>query len=219
MTFTDAQAIEFAGTKRNPKGAAAPQIHAQKIESRVWSELENLITDPQRLRTLAEQWIGIRQDQAGNATNGELEQLDTRIVRLKLALSRAQDDYYLSQGVANDSLKERINQYTEDLEKATALQQRLVDSAQHEEQVAERILSVSALAERAKQRLAQMPDHDKRELVALMDIQVFISDIANSEPRNLSINGQIDERMLTAAEQNQARIRGLGIQFELVPSE
>ena len=207
------------GDKTKSERCGCPQIHAQKIESRVWSELENLITDPQRLRTLAEQWIGIRQDQAGNETNGELEQLDAQILRLKTALSRAQDDYYLSQGVVADSLKERINQYTEDLEKAIALQQRLVDAAQHEEQLAERILSVSALAERAKQRLAQMPDHDKRELVELMDIQVFISDIANSEPRNLSISGQIDERLLTAAEQNQARIRGLGMKFELAPSE
>jgi hypothetical protein len=182
-------------------------------------ELENLITDPQRLRTLAEQWIGIRQDQAGNATNGELEQLDTQIVRLKSALSRAQDDYYLSPGVAAQSLKERINQYTADLEKATALQQCLLDSAQHEEHVAERILSISQLADRAQERIARMPDPDKRELVELMDIQVFISDIMNSEPQNLSISGQIDERLLSAAEQHQASIRGLEMKFELAPNE
>lgn len=207
------------GDKTRSERCGCPQIHAQKIEAKVWSELESLITNPQRLRTLAEQWVGIRQGQAGAATSGELEQLEAQIGRLKSGLSRAQDDYYLSQGVAADSLRERINKYTEDLEEATALQHRLVDAAQREQHVAEKILSVSAVAERAKERVARMPDVDKREIVELMDIQVFISNIVNSEPQNLSISGQIDERLLSAAERKQASIAGLGMKFELAPNE
>lgn len=203
------------GNTSKAERCGCPQINAQKIEGRVWSEICNLLTSPERLKVLAENWIGIRQTETGKSSSEELEQAATREGQLRRALERAQDDYYLAESVEAESLRGRIDQYKEELKKMIALRDHLETAMDDEASVAARILTVSELAFHAQNRLPQMSDKDKREVCNLLDIRVFISDITDSEPQTISIHGQLDERLVDGGEQQSGFVRGLQLSFEL----
>lgn len=184
------------------------QINAQKIEDRVWTEVSKLISDEEKLQELAKIWL--KTDSAEEAdTSLEESRLSMQEQKTLKAINLVQDDYYFAGEAEQEALKARIEKYRLDL-KVISERRKVLDLYQADAKLQSRQLaSLADLARLARGRIENLGQDEKRQLFELLRLRVVMSEIAFSEPSNLTIYGQIDDRIL-----NYQAVTGESLKFD-----
>jgi hypothetical protein len=176
------------------------QINAQLIEARVWDEIVGLLGEPDRLKAMAMKWLEIAGDDPAPEVHLRKAKMTEQIGKLNRAIDRARDDLYLEDVQDPADLRGRITRYLQELE-ILENQKRTLDAySQDAERNSTQLDSLSNLAIRASERLGELTGEEKREIIALLKIQVFIGSVETSEPQTLNIHGLLDPSLFAAGE-------------------
>ncbi|RPE78953.1 MULTISPECIES: recombinase family protein [unclassified Frondihabitans] len=175
------------------------QVQVQDLDARVWAQVEQLLGDPNRLESLARQWLEVPADATVSGTADAVSGIDRQIEKWERALGRASREILLAddpeplrQAVSGLSkeladLRERKAAYALLLASETAKAQSLTDIVQ--------------LAERAKGRLRGMDREQRREVIEILGIEVQMAGpYAASRPDHVHIAGRFDARLFTPAD-------------------
>lgn len=184
----------FRGNENKSDKCGCPQIHAQKIEARVWGEVAGLICDSGRLQSLASQWLK-HERVIGSESQSEIADLGKQEGKLRQALERVHEDYYLADATEQLQLKKLVSKYRDQL---AVIESRrlLLDSYRKDADLQQRqLVSLEQLASRAKDRIHNLSNEETKEIYSLLRLKIVISDIENSEPNSMTILGQIDDRI------------------------
>lgn len=173
------------------------QINAQKIEARIWGEVSRLISDPIKLQNLAQNWLNL-QIEHGDSSVTELETLENQELKLRRAISRIQDDYYLADSKEQDSLRNRIEKFRADLDVIQSRKKLISAYVDDSALQARQFTSLAELAKSAQSRLSKLNMDEQREIYELLRIKVLMSQVEKSEPGVITIFGHIDSRISKA---------------------
>lgn len=149
------------------------RIHADSLEQRVWSEVCALLGDPQRLKSMAEDWAGLG---AGESVNFEqrIEDLDKKIVAQDEAIAAVLVVAAKQENPAAAIAKatQALNAEREELVNMKGMVVAWNSESQATEQRAE---DLRALADLARERLHDMKPEEQREVLELLDVRVTVT--------------------------------------------
>lgn len=187
-------------------------IRADDIEVVVWEQVCDLLSKPQRLLDLAEQYLGFRSSQLEveresiEDTERKLRETERGIKNVLLTSAKA--------GLEPKEIEEAVAELTRERD---VLRRRLamveawqVDSARE----SERMRRLWALADQAHRRLPEMTPEEQKEVLDLLDVRVTIIDHATAKtPARVRIEGIVsdalmDERDLETTSSRRSSPRG-----------
>lgn len=186
----------FRGNEASNAKCGCKQINAQKIEMRIWNEVAGLISDPHKLRMLAKDWLDL---QSCDSNEMEIETLKGQEAKVRRAISRIQDDYYLADSKEQVSLGERLEKFRSDLRAIEDRKKFIADYLEDSALQAKQFESLADLAESARRRISNLTLDEQREIYELLRIKVVISNIEKSEPQAVTVFGHIDSRISKAS--------------------
>jgi site-specific DNA recombinase len=147
-------------------------IDADDIEEVVWEQVCDLLSKPERLLDLAQQYLGLRSSQV------EVERDSADETKAKLAvIERAIKNLLVTsakEGLESDEIEAAVKDLTMERD---SLRQHLamIESWQADsERESERMRRLWALAERAHQRLPKMTPKEQKIVLDLLDVRVTI---------------------------------------------
>ncbi|MEN3342284.1 MAG: hypothetical protein V7644_1688, partial [Actinomycetota bacterium] len=171
-------------------------IRADDIEEVVWEQVCDLLSKPERLLELAEQYLGLRSSQLEVERDG-IEETERKLREIEKAIKNV----LLTSAKAGLEPKE-IGEAVADLTgERDALRRHLamvetwqVESARE----SERMRALWALAEHAHKRLPQMSPEEQKEVLDLLDLRVTILDHATrTTPARVRIEGVVYDTLLS----------------------
>ncbi|MBL3665646.1 recombinase family protein [Streptomyces sp. M2CJ-2] len=148
-------------------------VDADAMEAAVWGEVVNLLGDPDRLKAMAAEWVGMT---AGEQTNhaDRIADLDRQIGERESALVRTVTDY-AKLNLPPVALEAATRALTEELEQLQAMRDEAAAWLEETEATAQRARDLEALATTARTRLADMEPAEQAEVLALLDVRVTIT--------------------------------------------
>jgi len=171
-------------------------IHADDIEEVVWAEVCELLSKPERLLELAEQFLGLRSSQLEverdgiKETEDKLRKLDLAIKNVLLTSAKA--------GLEPSEIESAVTDLTQERD---ALRRHLgmIESWRMEsERESERMRRLWELAEHAHTRLPQMTPQEQKEVLDLLDVRVTILAAATrTTPAKVRIEGVVYDHLLS----------------------
>lgn len=186
------------GNRHGRAKCGCKQVQVQDLDERVWSVVADFLSDPARLEAAARAWLDLPDEADENGAEA-IAGIDKRIKELERGQANAARELLLSDtpdllraaladiGRELATLKERRAAYDAFRAQATAKAQQISDLA--------------ALAERARGRLATMPQEARREVCEILGIRVQMEGGIVSgkdrvaRPARLVVTGSIDPRL------------------------
>jgi site-specific DNA recombinase len=154
-------------------GCGCARLDVERIEERVWSEVRDLLTQPERLCAMAADYLAQRGAQMG-AEREQLSSVDAKITKLDRALTTTVADY-MREGVPAAAVKAATDALADEL---AALRRHRAELARWQELNAARSRTMSRLwelAEAAHRRLGQLSDEQRATLLSMLDVQVTLT--------------------------------------------
>lgn len=166
---------QCVGTVRGPRERCeCRRLDADQLEAAVWAEVTALLTDPERLLTMARDYLGLRREQVG-VEQKQLADVRAKIARLERSLSETVVEY-AKLDLPAASLAEATKALQGELD---ALRRHLgqLESWQREN-VAEsgRMRRLWELGDLAATRLASMTPQQRRHVLSLLEVRVTVLD-------------------------------------------
>jgi DNA invertase Pin-like site-specific DNA recombinase len=171
-------------------------IDADDIETVVWEQVCDLLSRPERLLELAEQFLGLRSSQLEVEREGiedtekKLRDLDRAIKNVLLTSAKA--------GLEPSEIASAVSDLTEERD---ALRRHLamIESWRKEsERESERMRRLWELAEQAHRRLPNMTPEEQKEVLDLLDVRVTILESAtHTTPAKVRIEGIVYDHVLS----------------------
>ncbi|CAL9534307.1 hypothetical protein SUDANB106_04122 [Streptomyces sp. enrichment culture] len=165
---------------RRPKFEGAPvcdceMLDADAVEAAVWGDVVKLLSDPDRLKTMAAEWVGLAgSDQATHADR--IADLDRQIRERQDALNRAVEQQIRADSAAlATALQAAVTKLAEEVEQLQEMRAE-AEAWQAESAAAEqRARDLETLATVARDRLADMTPTEQAEVLALLDVRVTVT--------------------------------------------
>jgi DNA invertase Pin-like site-specific DNA recombinase len=205
LTARNSASYRCSGRRHRANGGSekctCSEVRAELIDGPVWREIAALLGDPARLEAMAKKWLELPADSDLSDDGSMIAALQRQAAKIERALSRAMDDMYLADDPADHHARvERFKGELADLrERLSAM---AAVKAQRQES-AQRLTDLARLAERATGRLADMPPTQRRDIIELLDVRVYIDAVRNGAPETIKISGSIDPRLFEAHGGNQ----------------
>ncbi len=149
-----------------------PQIPAAELEASVWAEVVKLLGDPEQLKAMAAEWVGMA-DTDQDAQRARVTDLSQQVAAREQSIKNT-IKVYMRSGLPVELLNEELADAKTELEKLKELRdeaQRWMEETQAAEQ---RANDLAALAELARTRLADMTPEEQGEILALLDVRVTV---------------------------------------------
>jgi DNA invertase Pin-like site-specific DNA recombinase len=158
-------------SKQRPgwKSCGCTRLKAAEIEARVWAEVTALLSDPERLRELAQAYLGASGEEDREA---ELDALGRQISHLESRLSAGLANG-IRAGLDADALATAVAQVEDEL---AALRMRRDAIARWVAEGRQRHDAIGRLAATAPERLASMSLAEQAETLALLEVRVEVLD-------------------------------------------
>ena len=180
-------------------------IRADDIEYVVWEQVCDLLSKPERLMGLAEEYLGLRGSQVaverdeGEVTQAKVAELDAAIKNLLATSAKA--------GLASSDIEAAVAELTRERE-ALRRHLELIESWRAESaKESTRMRRLWELAERAHDRMPNMSPEDQKRVLELLDVRVTILEHAKKtaggrvvEPARIKIEGLVHDHVLTAVD-------------------
>jgi site-specific DNA recombinase len=171
-------------------------IRADDVEAIVWEQVCDLLSKPERLVELAEQYLGMRSSQLEVERDGieeteqKLREIERAIKNVLLTSAKA--------GLEPNEIEEAVTELTGERD---ALRRHLgmieswqADSARE----SERMRALWALADEAHRRLPHMSPEEQKEILDLLDVRVTVLTHATREtPTRVRIEGIVYDALLS----------------------
>lgn len=171
-------------------------IRADDIEEVVWEQVCDLLSKPERLLDLAEQFLGLHSSQREverdglEETEAKLRDIEKAIKNLLVTSAKA--------GLEPQDIGEAVAELTGERD---ALRRHLAMIASWQVESAresERMRRLVALADQAHQRLPQMTPEEQKEVLDLLDVRVTILEHGTrTTPARVRIEGVVYDHLLS----------------------
>jgi site-specific DNA recombinase len=151
----------------------APRIDADWIDAEVWSAIAGLLSDPEQLLASAQEYLGLRRSQL-RVEKDESSVIERRVATLERALVRLEKERLLADepDVFSQAARELKAELVEARRLLAQLREWKADSAAE----SARVRSIWELAESAVDRLDELTDQERQEVITLLDIKVSVRD-------------------------------------------
>ncbi|MBA2946712.1 recombinase family protein [Streptomyces himalayensis] len=169
---------------------SCPYLEATAIERQVWGDAVNLLSDAERMKAMAQDWIGATVEQRVDHTKriAELDQqiaeqsdvIDTTMaVAARQAAKRG-----LRGGEAEGAVERAVRPLNEELEGLEKLRRDAVAWQQEAAEVVRRLEALERLAAAARKNLQNIEPHEKAELLDMMGLQ---AEVVRCAPRRKGV--------------------------------
>lgn len=155
--------------ERGPARCDCPRIHAAGVEARVWSATHEMLTDPERLLTLA----GIADSAHQPAGADDLTALTRKIRRIESALGSSIAQLVTS-GTDPVAIRHATRQLEEELERLKMHRDRVVGWAAARDTQSDHARRLLTLADTARDALDHAADDLRLNIIQLLDIRVRV---------------------------------------------
>lgn len=148
-------------------------VHADSVEAIVWAEVTALLSEPDRLVRMAEEYLDLEPEREG-AEHETLEAIDEKLAALdgdrthRVAVA-------LEAGVDAATLRSALGQLDDRARSLRAHRARLGALAEDREATADRVERLRALAATARERLGSMGPLERRAVLELLDVRVTVT--------------------------------------------
>jgi polynucleotide kinase-phosphatase len=150
-----------------------PQIPAAELEQAVWAEVVNLLGDPDQLKAMAAEWVGLAESSEADH-QARVDDLNRQIAAREQAIKDTVKSYMRS-GLPADLLDEVLADAKGELEQITEMRDEAKRWMEETEAAEQRANDLAALAELARTRLSDMEPAEQGEILALLDVRVTIT--------------------------------------------
>ena len=143
----------------------------------MWAEVVNLLGDPDQLRAMAAEWVGMA-DTDQDAQRARVADLNQQVADREKAMTETLTETlttYARLNVPASTIEEVVTTLTGELEQLKEMRdeaQRWMDETQAAEQ---RANDLAASADLARTRLADMTPEEQGEILALLDVRVTVT--------------------------------------------
>lgn len=148
-------------------------VDADAMEAAVWDEVVNLLGDPDRLKAMAAEWVGMAAgDQVQHADR--IADFDRQIANLDKAITTMVTEYAKA-GLPGSAVAAATAALAEERRQLADLRDEAAAWMEETEATAQRARDLEALATVARTRLADMDPAHQAEVLALLDVRVTIT--------------------------------------------
>ena len=148
-------------------------VDADAMESAVWGEVVNLLGDPDRLRAMAAEWVGMTED--GKVQHADrIADFDRQISDLDKAITTMVKDYAKA-GLPASAVAAASAALIEERRQLADLRDEAAQWLEETKATAQRAHDLEALATMARTRLADMAPADQADVLGLLDVRVTIT--------------------------------------------
>ncbi len=163
------KAQKFPG---DPK-CTCDMVDADAVEGAVWRDVVELLGDPERLKAMAAEWVGMAAgDQVQHADR--IADFDRQIANLDRAITTTVKDYAKA-GLPASAIAEVTAALIEERRQIADIRAEATAWLEETEAAEQRARDLEALATVARTRLADMTPAEQTEVLALLDVRVTIT--------------------------------------------
>ncbi|PWK67186.1 putative transposase of IS4/5 family DUF4096 [Streptomyces sp. CG 926] len=152
---------------------ACKMVDADAVEAAVWDEVVELLGDPDRLRAMAAEWVGMTEGDQGQHAD-RIADFDGQIANLDRAITTTVREYAKA-GLPASAVAEVTASLIDERRQLTDLRNEAASWLEETEATAQRARDLEALATVARTRLADMTPAEQSEVLALLDVRVTIT--------------------------------------------
>lgn len=157
-------------------GCGCTRLDVERVEERVWAEVCDLLTQPERLCAMAADYLARRGEQMG-AEREQLSSVDAKVTKLERVLTTTVADY-MREGIAPAAVKAATDTLADEL---AQLRRHRAELARWQEMNAARSRTMSRLwelAEAAHRRLGDLTDEQRAAVLSMLDVRVTLTGTA-----------------------------------------
>lgn len=148
-------------------------VDADAMESAVWGEVVNLLGDPDRLRAMAAEWVGMSEgDKVQHADR--IADFDRQIADLDRAITTMVKEYAKA-GLPVSAVAAASAALIEERRQLTDIRNEAAQWLEETKATVQRARDLEALATMARTRLADMTPADQDDVLGLLDVRVTIT--------------------------------------------
>ncbi|MBB0243003.1 transposase [Streptomyces alkaliphilus] len=148
-------------------------VDADTLEAAVWAEVIQLLGDPDRLKAMAAEWVGLSMDGHVNYA-ARVADLDRQIAERQQAMTTTITEYAKA-GLPVVAVEAATRALVEEVEQLQAMRAEAEAWQAESETAAARARDLEELAGVARARLHDMAPAEKAEVLALLDVRVTIT--------------------------------------------
>lgn len=149
------------------------RVNTEVVESMMWADLRALVTDPERLRRMAEDALG-RADQADGSSTENTRTLARKVTEAEQAMARLVVEY-ASAGMDASVVQHATAAMREQLDELRRRHARAVEWQAANRQIRDRTERVWELANQAAATMDASDPATRRRLVDLLDVRVQVT--------------------------------------------
>lgn len=148
-------------------------VDADAMEGAVWKDVVNLLGNPDRLKSMAAEWVGMAVgDQVQHADR--IADFDRQIANLDRAITTTVKDYAKA-GLPASAIAEVTSSLIEERRQIADIREEAAAWLEETEATEQRARDLEALADMARTRLHDMTPAEQGEVLALLDVRVTIT--------------------------------------------
>jgi DNA invertase Pin-like site-specific DNA recombinase len=173
-------------------------LHAEDIEYVVWEQVCDVLSQPERLLSLAEEYLGLRGQQV-EFERDSVADLDAQIAKQEKVLTENVVEA-VKAGQSASVIQSVTAQLTNELD-ALRRHRKMLDSWREESaRESQRMRHLWELAEGAHKRLPHMSPQEQKEMLDLLDVRVTVLEHGTKEsPTRVRVEGVVGSVALTNA--------------------
>jgi hypothetical protein len=185
-------------------------VNADLIEKAVWEDLVEMLGDADKLKGLAEEWVGIALDSKVNHVDRinqlsrEIDDLNDAIDTTMVVAARQATKRGLRGQEAADAAERAVKPLNDELAVLEKQRAEVLAWQAENEAAAERARDLQALAAAASKRLEKLSERKRARLIELLDVRVYLKSTPEKTHRGRSaslpvyeIGGKLEPRLLT----------------------
>jgi site-specific DNA recombinase len=173
-------------------------LHAEDIEYVVWEEVCDVLSRPERLLSLAEEYLGLRGQQV-EFERDSVADLDTQIAKQEKALTENVAEA-VKAGLPANVIQSVTTQLANELDALRRHRKMLESWREESARESQRMRHLWELAEGAHERLPNMTPQEQKEMLDLLDVRVTVLEHATKEtPARVRVEGVVGSVALTNA--------------------
>lgn len=169
---------------------SCPRLEATSIERQVWDDVVKLLSDAERMKAMAQDWLEVTADKRVDHTK-RIAELDQQIAELEdtidvssAAAARRAVRRGLSKAEAQEAAERAVRPLEDDLAGLEKLRREAEAWQRETADAARRLQGLERIAEAARKNLAEVEPHEKAELLHLMGMQ---AEVVRSAPRRKGV--------------------------------
>ncbi|WP_338695157.1 recombinase family protein [Streptomyces sp. Q6] len=205
---------------KQPKYAGAgicscAQVNADLIEKAVWDDLVGMLGDAEKLKKLAEEWVGVAMNSKVNHVDRinelsrQIDELSDTIDTTLVVAARQATKRGLKGAEAAEAAERTVKPLNEELAVLEKQRAEVLAWQAETEAATERARDLQALAAAASNRLEKLSEPKKARLIELLDVRVYLKSTPEKTHRGrpaslpeYEIGGKLEPRLLTERKMN-----------------